>query len=310
MSPFIPLCKADAAQRLVFGRIDETPDRAGEVFDYASSKPEFQAWSKDIQKASDGKSYGNVRAMHGNVAAGKLVGLSFDDVAKSIELCAHIVDDGEWEKVEQGVYTGFSPGGRYLKRWPDGGRTRYTARPSEISIVDLPCIPSAGFTLVKADGIEESVPFRVTDAASGGDVLTKDGARNSKADLERIQSMHDTAVALGASCHGVGCNCHDSEEADEAEEAAPTADLAKATGMLAKVQGELDLSKAENTTLRKRVAELEAQPAPGGPVLRAFSKADDYGAPHGASALEAIRDMPPGTEKTSAIIKAIHRREL
>ncbi len=110
MTPFIPLRKADAAQRLVFGRIDETPDRSGEVFDYASSKPEFQAWSEGVQKASDGKSYGNVRAMHGKVAAGKLVGLTFDDAAKSIELCAHIVDDGEWKKVEQGIYTGFSPG--------------------------------------------------------------------------------------------------------------------------------------------------------------------------------------------------------
>ncbi len=109
--------------------------------------------------------------------------------------------------------------------------------------MDLPCIPSAGFTLVKADGIEESVPFRVMDTADSGDVLTKDGARNSKADLDRIQLMHDTAVALGASCHGADCDCQDGEEA---EKTTPAADLAKAAGMLAKVQDDLDLSKAEN----------------------------------------------------------------
>jgi hypothetical protein len=49
---FIPLTKADAAQRLVYGRFDETPDRAGEVFDYATSKPLIEAWSSDIAKAS------------------------------------------------------------------------------------------------------------------------------------------------------------------------------------------------------------------------------------------------------------------
>lgn len=31
LAMFIPLQKADAAQRLVYGWFDETPDRAGEV---------------------------------------------------------------------------------------------------------------------------------------------------------------------------------------------------------------------------------------------------------------------------------------
>ena len=37
---------------------------------------------------------------------------------KRIEICGKVVDDAEWQKVEEGVYTGFSQGGRYLKRWP------------------------------------------------------------------------------------------------------------------------------------------------------------------------------------------------
>jgi hypothetical protein len=147
---FIPLHKVDAAQRLVFGRLDETPDRVGEVFDYASSRPEIERWSKDMEKASGGKSLGNVRVMHQLKAAGVLTGLHFDDKTRSVEFCAHIVDDDEWQKIESGVYTGFSPGGR--KRFLDATRTRYTAFPSEISLVDLPCIPSATFTLIKADG--------------------------------------------------------------------------------------------------------------------------------------------------------------
>jgi hypothetical protein len=73
MHLFIPLSKADAAQRLVYGYATaEVPDRSGEICDYASTKPLYEQWSADCAKASGGKSLGNVRAMHGNVAAGKL----------------------------------------------------------------------------------------------------------------------------------------------------------------------------------------------------------------------------------------------
>jgi hypothetical protein len=70
----IPLIKVDQASRIVHGRIDETTDRAGEIFDYASSKPHFEKWSADLAKASDGKSLGNVRVMHQLKAAGVLTG--------------------------------------------------------------------------------------------------------------------------------------------------------------------------------------------------------------------------------------------
>jgi hypothetical protein len=166
---FIPLRKADSVQRLVYGRIDETPDRVGEIFDYASSKPEIERWSNDLAKASGGRSLGNVRAMHQLKAAGVLTCLSFDDRARAVDFCAHIVDEEEWQKIEAGVYTGFSPGGR--KRFIDATRTRYTAFPSEISLVDLPCIPSATFTLVKADGAEVVRGFVV--AAPSDETLAK-----------------------------------------------------------------------------------------------------------------------------------------
>ena len=173
---FVPLAKADAAQRLVYGYIDETPDRAKEVLDYETSKPYFQEWSDSFVKATDGKSAGNVRAQHGKVVAGKLEKMAFDDVNKRIEFCAKIVDDNEWKKVEAGVYTGFSPGGRYAKRWADpvhAGHLRYTAAPSELSIVDIPCLPSATFTMVKADGAEVETEFVLDKAYEPGNEATK-----------------------------------------------------------------------------------------------------------------------------------------
>ena len=170
---FIPLAKADAAQRLVYGSFDETPDRAREVCDYATAKPAFEAWSEALSKASEGKSLGNIRGQHSNIAAGKLVELTFDDMTKSIGFVAKIVDDNEWKKVEEGVYTGFSPGGKYAKRWKDGDFTRYTPDVRELSIVDVPCNPNATFTMVKADGTEADVEFVMAKAYEPGNEATK-----------------------------------------------------------------------------------------------------------------------------------------
>jgi hypothetical protein len=154
---FLPLAKVDLDRRLVTGvATAETPDRSGEIFDYASSKPYFENWSAEAAAASGGKSLGAVRVMHTPIAAGKLTDIAFDDNAKRITVCAKIVDDDEWKKVQEGVYTGFSQGGRYVKRWadPDTGLTRYTAEPHEISLVDLPCVPDATFDVVKDGAVE------------------------------------------------------------------------------------------------------------------------------------------------------------
>ena len=167
---FIPLTKADAKRRLVYGVVTaERPDRGNEICDYATTKPYYQKWSAEFLKASGGKSLGNLRAMHGKIAAGRLEAINFNDDARQIEICAKIVDDTEWKKVEAGVYTGFSQGGGYVRRWPDTNDptlTRYTANPSEISLVDLPALPNATFSLVKADGAVETQGFAAHEGAS------------------------------------------------------------------------------------------------------------------------------------------------
>ncbi len=158
---FIPIVKVDVAQRLVYGLATaETEDRAGEICDYTSTKPLYERWSREIAKATGGKSFGNLRAMHGNVAAGKVTEITFNDTAKQIEICAKVVDDAEWTKVQEGVYTGFSQGGAYERRWKDAeGRNRYTAMPNEISLVDLPCLTQATFEMIKTDGTTRSGAF-------------------------------------------------------------------------------------------------------------------------------------------------------
>ncbi len=191
---FIPLRKVDAAQRLVYGRLDETPDRGGDVFDYASSKPNFEAWSEDMRKASDGKSLGNIRAMHGLKAAGKVTGLDFNDADKAIEICAHIVDDDEWKKVEEGVYTGFSPGGKFTRRWRDGAFTRYTGKPNEISLVDIPANPAATFAMVKADGSELAMQLAAGEGSDQALLVADLASVETRADYRRLLLAQDSAM--------------------------------------------------------------------------------------------------------------------
>jgi len=160
---FLPITKIDEEKRLVYGVLtEECPDKSGEIFDYASGKPAVQAWSDEIKAASGGKSLGNVRAMHDKVAAGKFTDISFDDDNKRIEGVAKIIDEDEWEKCREGVYTGFSIGGSYTKRWQDKDNPsfwRFTPELSEISLVDNPCVPTATFTAIKMDGSHELRKF-------------------------------------------------------------------------------------------------------------------------------------------------------
>jgi hypothetical protein len=161
---FMPLTKVvelDDGTVEVWGRAAaEEPDPKKEIMDYAESKPLIKAWSDNAFQASGGKSLGNLRAMHNpRVAAGIVTSLNFLDDEKAIDAVAKVVDAEEVKKVRAGVYTGFSIGGSYARKWQDGDYTRYAAQPSELSLADNPMIKSARFTLVKVDGSEEQKEF-------------------------------------------------------------------------------------------------------------------------------------------------------
>jgi hypothetical protein len=199
MKLFAQIRKVDEQKRLVFGRAaEEAVDRAGEVMDYMASKPHFEKWSADIAKATDGASLGNVRAMHGKVAAGKLTAIDFDDTGKTIDVCAKVVDDNEWKKVLEGVYTGFSIGGAYadkaVQKMDGRDVTRYTAKPSEISLVDSPCMPGATFFEVqKADGSLAKVDFKPGEVDP--DDVTVNGTADEVAALGKLMNQHGLTLA-------------------------------------------------------------------------------------------------------------------
>jgi hypothetical protein len=89
--------------------------------------------------------------------------------------------------------------------------------------------------------------------------LIKAGARNSKSDMEKIQAMHDSTVALGADCSA------------STDKHAHTVDLSK----LADLETRLTKIAGENSALKKRVDELEALPKPPKAAIKALSKTED-----------------------------------
>jgi hypothetical protein len=141
----------------------EEPDFEGEIMDFVSSKPNFQKWNKNFSDMTGGKSVGNLRGQHNpKIAAGKFVTMEYDDDKKAIPVLAKVVDPVEADKVRQGVYTSFSIGAHYARKWrdPGGKYMRWTADPFEGSIVDFGSIPTTrGFVYRAADGHEEQREF-------------------------------------------------------------------------------------------------------------------------------------------------------
>jgi hypothetical protein len=195
---FAALTKVDESRREVWGLATaEIVDKDGEIFDYVSSRPYFEDWSHEISEATDGRSLGNVREMHRSSAVGKLVDLQFDDERKTIAVGAKIVDDAAWVKCLEGVYTGFSIGGRYVHIWPDGEFLRFTAQPVEISVVDNPAVPNAHFTAIKRDGSTEVRKFKIDsfDASQ----LRGFGAKEEKSMKPEQEEKLDKAVTQSTS---------------------------------------------------------------------------------------------------------------
>lgn len=191
--PFIiPLTKIDVERRMVIGTAaEEIEDKAHEIMDYATARPQFESWSNGYKEATGGLSKGNLRVMHTKQVAGRLDDISFDDASKKVMICAKISDSNEWQKVLDGAYTGFSIGGGYLKKWndPDTGLTRYTPIVREISLVDQPCMPTARFAeLVKGDGMSEQLELRGV-ARTFGDLWKAQATPPTFAELAKAGSL-------------------------------------------------------------------------------------------------------------------------
>lgn len=138
---YTPISKVDEELRMVYGYAStEHLDSQGEVV-------KKEALSDAID---DYMKWANIREMHQPSAVGKAKKAEID--GKGLYIAAKVVDDNAWNKVKEGVYNGFSIGGRVktIK-----GNEISSLSLSEISLVDRPANPECKFDVFKADFIKE-----------------------------------------------------------------------------------------------------------------------------------------------------------
>lgn len=186
---YFGLVKVDEAQRIVYGLVTaEREDKDGETCEYTSTKPQYEKVNAEMSKATDGANIMPLREMHQLHAVGAGKSIEFDDSKKEIRMAFKVVEDSTWKKVMEKVLTGFSQGGRYIKKWKADGKTYYTAEPGEVSLVDNPCLAGAVIEYAKADGTVES--FKVPETSL---------VRLSDSDIERLsKSLVDSILNTGA----------------------------------------------------------------------------------------------------------------
>ncbi len=163
-----PFSKVDRERREVWGlATSEAIDQQGEIVDFEASKKAFGEWTEKIDRATQGRSMGNVREMHQPKAVGRLIAWKPDDDRKGIWVGAKISEsqDGQdaWKKIGEGVLNGFSIGAPTAERVFEIKGDRPVRRVvsyhlSEISLVDNPACPDAFFSEIKlARGGKEDV---------------------------------------------------------------------------------------------------------------------------------------------------------
>jgi Caudovirus prohead serine protease len=172
---FLPITKIDRERRLISGYAS-TPalDMDGEIVALDAVKkalPGYWQWR-------------NIRRMHTADAVGVAKEANVDD--KGLFLTSKIVDDDCWKKILEGVYKGYSIGGRKLNK---SGNTITEIEMVEISVVDRPANPECKFDVHKSAGaapafltqlpkpekVTKNLSKALTSLSQVAEFLTKDG---------------------------------------------------------------------------------------------------------------------------------------
>lgn len=235
------IAKVDQDQRIVEGfASSERLDSQGDIVDAAAIKaalPEYMKWA-------------NLRAMHqdedGNEVADAVgtvikaevidgdVEVDGETLHNPLHIVAKVVDDDAWNKVKEGVYKGFSIGGKivkYIREKLNGASIRRITKLLlyEISLVDRPANQDAKILMWKGFNMANLAK------AAGDSDLTKpiaaiQAARNAAevdGDLDSAQLLTQ-AIALLLQASGDADEDAADGGADEATEGNPSADAGAA----------------------------------------------------------------------------------
>jgi hypothetical protein len=144
---FIPFSKKDDDLRQVNGYAStEALDSQDEIIEKDAIARALPGYLGEFDQKTGKYRYGGLREMHQLSAVGKTMKAKIDK--KGLFIQGKVVDDNAWKKVKEGVYAGFSVGGKIVKQV--GNRIK-DLKLSEISLVDRPANPEAIFTMIKID---------------------------------------------------------------------------------------------------------------------------------------------------------------
>jgi hypothetical protein len=174
---YVAIEKIDHDQRMVWGYAS-TPD-----LDSQGDRVAIKAIDDALPEYMK---FGNIREMHQASAVGKAKTAEIDE--NGLYLGAKVVDDAAWRKVKEGVYSGFSIGGRIKKR---EGDEILGLDLVEISLVDRPANPAATFDIWKSQGVES--PAKESEAAAP----TKENAEVPETSKKPITVVEVTKVYGG-----------------------------------------------------------------------------------------------------------------
>jgi hypothetical protein len=139
----------------VFADITKVDPDLRMVYGYASTTS-LDSQNERISKAAlekalpDYMRFANIREMHNNSAVGIAKEADFD--GKGIYIGAKVVDESAWLKVKEGVYKGFSIGGKSISKVND---EITDLKITEISLVDRPANPECVIDLFKAENSDQ-----------------------------------------------------------------------------------------------------------------------------------------------------------
>lgn len=182
MKIYLPIAKVDAERREVWGYAStEARDDQGEIVKREAL----------IAALGDYMNFANIREMHQLSAVGVAREAAVDE--RGLYVGAKIVDDQAWQKVVEGVYKGYSIGGRITQRDPSDYKTITGLVLNEISLVDRPANPEAVFDYWKAAGASRMSETRFNPPIQIWACGVPDHRHLAKADAVKCQANNATS---------------------------------------------------------------------------------------------------------------------
>jgi len=308
---FVDITRVDAEKRLVSGYMTrgDIKDSYGTYIDLESVKdclPDYMRWA-------------NVREMHQPSAVGVVRDISVDDVG--VYVTDYIGDDIAWAKVKDGIYKGFSIGGRQKfttrngenmgivppDKWQDGDVIHLQSI-TEHSLVDRPSnegCPFDEYRIFRIDGgamkPNEALPAEKKELTPGHppEPAEPSGSRHSEEDMARLNTIKDCLRGLGVPL----CDKCDRVEAG----AGADDDVRRAASLesdVRRLNTAITRLEAENARCVERIRELEAQPAPAKGALKVIGKGDDL--TREEADIKRIDELPP-EQAGLELIKRAHQ---